>query len=865
MRKLHWIQSVQKEDIMKNKYEIVVHLDEQEFTEKPHDEMVARISNRITKRRVKISLEDFSHYVGERGVTFARALFKGKRNTDFFEEQVLFAVDVDKKLSYQEFMKRSENYDILPFLVYDTFSATAEQEKFRAVYLMETVIEKKKLAELFNVMMIKVFPESDQTCRDVTRMFYGGKGIKYFNERNVLNIERLVVAFQTEMQERDPKNYRRNIEELSGGYGIACKGGCIQIYRKDTDLIMDKKIPQGADILGDMVVEYGSIKKKENIKKEVEGKREKNDSENSLNFPILRIDKDKMPTYCPLYKDHLAEHLHHNLKFLLATNLQYIRGGKSLFMAGIEEEETESRKNWEMEWKQIKSYGYKPQSCMRGGCPYVNKCKVDSLYSKLTWKIIPLRKRESYITLEDAQNELRQYLHEAVEAKDRGIHLIKAQTALGKTQAYCELACEKSDQAFMFVVPTLDLQDEIVKRLEAAGSHCIKTVSCIEKTKELDLSIYNELIMLYDSGQGDKVKGRIQEYLESNADELSEITIEEVKRCLNQQEKLDGTCNVVTTHKMFLNLPLKILEKYEIIVDEDILMSVIKDNGSVSRKKITEALDTGIFSGEAENRLKMLQNLEPEKAVKLEPLRISELSDKNMERFGDLVVLLGSQVFYYEENTQDIRYFNPMEIPKVKTIVLSATLNEKIWKDFCKNRRVRMNEVGTVQYRGKLMQFTYHSMSRECIRKLDGQKVKETIKEITGVPEEQIITFKKFMDESEIHFGKTEGFDKLKGKNLAIIGTPHYIVALYKMVGRYLDYDTSKKLCRQRVENSNYSFNLMTFSDAEMRNLQMYILESELEQAVGRARLLRYDTVVWVFSNFPLRQAELNQEDYLKD
>lgn len=846
---------------MKNKYEIVVHLDEQEFTEKPHDEMVARISNRITKRRVKISLEDFSHYVGERGVTFARALFKGKRNTDFFEEQVLFAVDIDKGLSYQEFMKRSEDYNILPFLVYDTFSSTSKQEKFRAVYLMETVIEKKKLAELFNVMLIKVFPESDKSCKDVTRMFYGGKGIKYFDERNVLNIERLVVAFHTEMKERDRKNHRRNIEKLAGDYGIACKDGRIQIYRKD--LVMDEKKMQGADILGGMAVEYGAVKKME--KKEIKGEKEKNNSENSSNFPILRIDKDKLPTYCYLYKKHLAEHLHHNLKFLLATNLQYIKSGKTLFMNGIEEEEIESRKNWEMEWTQIKSYGYKPQSCMRGGCPYVNRCKVDSLYSKLTWKIIPLRKKVPYITLEDAQNELRQYLHEAVEAKDRGIHLIKAQTALGKTQAYCELACEKSDQAFMFVVPTLDLQDEIVKRLEAVGSHCIKTVSCIEKTKELDLSIYNELIMLYDSGQGDKVKGRIQEYLESNGDELSEITIEEIKRCLNQQEKLDGSCNVVTTHKMFLNLPLKILEQYEIIVDEDILMSVIKDNGSVSRKKITEALDAGIFSGEAEKRLKMLQNLEPEKAVKLEPLRISELSDKNMVHFGDLVVLLGSQVFYYEENTEDIRHFNPMEIPKVKTVVLSATLNEKIWKDFCKNRRVRMNEVGTVQYRGKLMQFTYHSMSRECIRKLDGQKVKEAIKEITGVPEEQIITFKKFMDESEIHFGKTEGFDKLKGKNLAIIGTPHYIVALYKMVGRYLDYDTSKKLCRQRVENSNYSFNLMTFSDAEMRNLQMYILESELEQAVGRARLLRYDTVVWVFSNFPLRQAELNQEDYLKD
>lgn len=847
---------------MKNKYEIVVHLDEQGYTEKPRGYMMGTISDRIVRNRVKISLRDFSCYVGENGVAFTRALFTEKRRADFFEKQELFAIDIDEGLSYQEFMKRSELHGILPFLVYDTFSATSEKEKFRAVYLMETVIQKKKLAELFNVMLIKVFPESDRACKDVARLFLGGKKVKYFNEGNRLGIEKLVRACQYEMKEKDPKNYRRNIEKLAGDYGIACKDGCMQIYRKD--LVIDEKIPQDADILGDIVIEYGKIKKK--VKKEVKGKREKNESENKLNFPILRFnDKEKMSVYCPLYRDHLNEHLHHNLKFLLATNLQYIKGGKKLFMAGIEEEETESKKNWEMEWTQIRSYGYKPQSCIKGGCPYVNICNVDSLYSKLTWKIISLREKEPYITLEEAQNELRQYLYEAVEANDRDIHLIKAQTALGKTQAYCELACEKSDQAFMFVVPTLDLQDEIVKRLEAAGSHCIKTVSCIEKIKEKKLPIYNELITLYDSGQGDKVKGRIQEYLESNTEELSEIEIEEIKRCLAQKEQLDGTCNVVTTHKMFLNLPLKILERYEIIVDEDILMSIIKDNDSVSLEKISEALNAGVFSGDAEKRLKMLQNMEPGKAVKLEPIRISELSEKDMNYFGNLVVLLGSQVFYYEENLQEIRYFNPMEIPKVKIIVLSATLNEKIWKGFCKNRRVKMNEVGTVQYKGKLMQFTYYSMSRECIRKLDGQKVKEVIKEITGVPEEQIITFKKFMDESEIHFGKTEGFDKLKGKNLAIIGTPHYIVALYKMVGRYLGYDTSKKLCRQRVENSSYSFNLMTFSDTEMRNLQMYILEAELEQAVGRARLLRYNATVWVFSNFPLRQAEINQEDYLKD
>ena len=70
---------------MNDKHEIVVHLDEQEFTKKPDANMTAIISNRIARKRVKISLKDFSHYVGERGVTFARALFKEKRTTDFFE------------------------------------------------------------------------------------------------------------------------------------------------------------------------------------------------------------------------------------------------------------------------------------------------------------------------------------------------------------------------------------------------------------------------------------------------------------------------------------------------------------------------------------------------------------------------------------------------------------------------------------------------------------------------------------------------------------------------------------------------------------------------------------------------------------
>ena len=55
----------------------------------------------------------------------------------------------------------------------------------------------------------------------------------------------------------------------------------------------------------------------------------------------------------------------------------------------------------------------------------------------------------------------------------------------------------------------------------------------------------------------------------------------------------------------------------------------------------------------------------------------------------------------------------------------------------------------------------------------------------------------------------------------------------------------------------------MTFADKSMRNLQLFLIETELEQAIGRARVLREDCAVYVFSNYPCKQAELNMEPYL--
>jgi len=48
-----------------------------------------------------------------------------------------------------------------------------------------------------------------------------------------------------------------------------------------------------------------------------------------------------------------------------------------------------------------------------------------------------------------------------------------------------------------------------------------------------------------------------------------------------------------------------------------------------------------------------------------------------------------------------------------------------------------------------------------------------------------------------------------------------------------------------------------------LKNIQFWIISSELEQAVGRARLLRFEEgAVHLFSNFPVSQAVFREPEY---
>jgi len=56
-----------------------------------------------------------------------------------------------------------------------------------------------------------------------------------------------------------------------------------------------------------------------------------------------------------------------------------------------------------------------------------------------------------------------------------------------------------------------------------------------------------------------------------------------------------------------------------------------------------------------------------------------------------------------------------------------------------------------------------------------------------------------------------------------------------------------------KIEQNGFKFKFNCYTNKALRNIQLSLIESDLIQAVGRARTLRYKAKVVVYSNFPLQ------------
>lgn len=845
-------------------------LDKESFVNKPKKESVGKISKRIAGEACCISEEYLVGKIGEEGCTFCPAVFRyNSRKKDDFQEMQLFVLDFDNDVGYEEISEKCKQMELPILFSYHTFSSSPEHPRYRVIFCHFVPINEKWLANMILDMLKGIFQEADNSCFEVAHMFFGGKGIIEYNEGSVFSVDRLVYRYQQELFVRDGRNYIRNIKRIADRYGIAVKpNGIMNICTYKTDEMEGKtsnsiKIIIGLDQNSSKVVFYDTNKA---------SPPQHQDHMCKERWSIGHVTVKRLCKTCRLARHFSSgKYTNHAQKFLLATNLIHIKGMLSFFLDTLKTYyDRDSYDKWRFDLRYIEAMGYKPESC-EGNCPYENEC-IHNRNLCLTIQgrknIRKLESLEEYVSIDESYEEMEHALKKALSSKGMGIHLIKGQTGLGKSYAYKKMLSQLRSPVIV-AVPTVILKNEI------AESMCDVAVEALS-LKELCMppNLENDVQSLYDRGLHKEAKQRICEY----ADKLeNEIEKNRYKSFLQFNDVIKKkNCHIIMTHAFFLNMSTEQLEGYGIIIDEDILATILRNVCSVSIKNVEKAINAGRITGILLEELKELLSLPYDSYLKSKAPDSREYINKAIQ---DQLQIDGNvnglfRAGSYHLCGERIEYFVPQRLPSQKIIIMSATLNEAVYQLFLDRRKITVHDTPKAKYRGKLIQYTHHSASRKNLREL-GEKCGEVEGILKRMMElapgwEYGISFKEYdgILKSKMHFGNAAGIDGFKGRNGLIIGTPHLNESSYKLIACYLGIPVRGKeaeICRQKIVHHGYEFHMMTYENTELREIQIYMIHSELEQCIGRSRLLRENATVYLFSNFPCEQAELIQTEYLED
>ena len=369
----------------------------------------------------------------------------------------------------------------------------------------------------------------------------------------------------------------------------------------------------------------------------------------------------------------------------------------------------------------------------------------------------------------------------------------------------------------------------------------------------------------------------MKEELEKNQPELLD-KIKNFTEILEGLSKAKDKRVVITTHAMLLNMSQEMLDGFdEVIVDEDILyLQMFSAQLNVTRSSLEWVAENA--GNEYATVAKKMLCAKPgiyyhadwnyENIAPLDENKVQEDDEDNciepvyLEGNVNDMVYAGS---YVVDENGVYSYLRRYRLKDAKYIVLSATLDAQIYKDFFGGEKeVREYEFLQTEYIGHVHQYTYHSLGRKDLgekREYISRFMKEEIGE--GLP---IISFMSENTGCPLHFGNAMGINRFAGKDIIVLGTDFKNPNAYLLPAAMIygcDFHESKMHIR-RVEYNGKSFRIMTYEDPRLQRLQMYSLRSEMEQVVGRARALRYDCDVYILSCFPCDQAEYITYNYLK-
>lgn len=164
------------------------------YSEKPIGYEIAKIQKKLTK--TSIGIIDLAESMAS-GCTFKPAYLNGTKSTDFISQQ-LFGLDFDKGTSIEEEVDRCRELNIMPVFGYTTFSHKPEHHKFRLVFCNNEIIYDINKRNKLQISLMNAFDKCDESCKDGSRMFFGGRSLIMLEPNNVIDGNSIIEKYYIE-------------------------------------------------------------------------------------------------------------------------------------------------------------------------------------------------------------------------------------------------------------------------------------------------------------------------------------------------------------------------------------------------------------------------------------------------------------------------------------------------------------------------------------------------------------------------------------------------------------------------------------------------------------------------------------------
>jgi hypothetical protein len=706
---------------------------------------------------------------------------------------------------------------INPQLWYSTFSSTPEIPKYRVVLFAENPITDSNQRDLVYKGLLQLVPYADNSCKNAGRIFFGGIKAVVLNTNPIPN-QQLIDATYIAAITSD-KGRTRFIPECEFPSNDAENGKFLSSTNRNNQF-SPEYYTTPTTIMGGVLPTVDWKKARERVK-------------------VLDAFLN-------------GEWLYHDQLFGLATNLIYIRGGQRQMKETMQRFNEEGRTHYSENNFNIITYLKKvhyPPKPIHSFSPFEEDADLHDLYSAVVEvrgriEVIEPIKRMPRV---EAEQTFQSKFHEILnKPNDNGIYLFKVPTAIGKTELLTNV---NATLAF----PTHALKCEVKERMT------VPNVLSPDALHFMDAKLNSRLKYYYAAGLVQKATAMIHDV--ANSSDTLQYDPSDINQAQVYLEQLkltqESENTVLTTHARALHLN----HKHDTIVfDEDPLETMLPIQTAQISDLVKIQLRSRKLFGNLKSYIEDFSNApagisqstprftgDPEELIHCIP---------TLNVQSDVIGLLTSSHFIKDtRDNNTLHYIQQIPLPNKKQIViLSATAPVEIYRALF-GERLTMIELTDVEQEGTIIQHTRQSCSRNAMtRYADSLSQK-----VDDLP---VITFKRFRSSfknpvEDMYFGNCSGYDNLKGKDIAVVGTPHRNNVLYHLIAAQINGATTynHNMTYQIVEYNGFRFKFNCFDDPTLRSIQLSLIESDLIQAVGRARTLRTNATVRVYSNFPLRVA----------